>query len=73
MGDGQIEQDRAKGLNQNGGAEMVIREAHGSRGGMFSVSSITFGGSLLIDTSASRITSNVIHRALGSRRYKKSA
>jgi hypothetical protein len=56
----------AKGLNKKGGADMVIREPNGSRGGMFSASSITFGGTLLIDKIASKLTQNVISRALGS-------
>jgi hypothetical protein len=54
----------AKGLNKNGGADMVIREPHGTRGGMFSASSITFGGCLLIDSVASELTKNVISKAL---------
>lgn len=50
----------AKGLNKGGGADMVIREPSGTRGGVFSASSITFTGSLLIDKSASSIINNVI-------------
>lgn len=55
----------AKGLNKKGGADMVIREPNGSHGGMFSASSITFGGTLLIDKIASQLTKNVIIKALG--------
>lgn len=54
----------AKGLNKKGGADMVIRESNGSRGGMFSASSITFGGCLLVDRTASKLTLNVISKAL---------
>lgn len=53
-----------KGLNPFGGAGMVIREASETRGGLFSASSITFSGSLLIDEVASRLVRNVIDRAL---------
>lgn len=55
----------AKGLNSDGGADMVIREPKGARGGLFSASSIVFGGCLLIDETASGIVRNVINRALG--------
>ncbi|MDR8394066.1 hypothetical protein NC796_23130 [Aliifodinibius sp. S!AR15-10] len=54
----------AKGQNRGGGADMVIREAEGSRGGVFSASSITFGGSLLIDEVCSGIVKNVLKRFL---------
>ena len=54
----------AKGLNARGGADMVVREPNGARGGMFSASSITFGGALLIDPAISTITRNVLDRAL---------
>ncbi len=56
----------AKGTNERGGADMVIREPQDSRGGMFSASSITFGGSLLIDSVASQLVKNIISKALGS-------
>jgi hypothetical protein len=57
----------AKGLNPNGGADMVIREPQGLRGGVFSASSITFGGCLLVDDNASQIVKNVIARALDNK------
>jgi len=54
----------AKGLNsRRGGADMIIREPNG-KGIMFSASSITFGGTLLIDRVSSRIIKNVLSRAL---------
>ncbi len=54
----------AKGANKrSGGADMIIRES--SNGNlMFSASSITFGGSLLIDSSCSKIINNVLKKAL---------
>ncbi len=54
----------AKGLNKKGGADLVIREPEGTRGGVFSVSSITFGGSLLIDDVCSGMVRNVLKRVL---------
>jgi N,N-dimethylformamidase len=54
----------AKGMNDHGGADMVIREADGGRGGVFSASSVTFGGALLIDETCSTILRNVIEKAL---------
>lgn len=55
----------AKGLNPDGGgAEMIIREPHADRGGLFSASSITFGGSLLADDICSKMVMNVLGRAL---------
>jgi N,N-dimethylformamidase len=54
----------AKGTNQDdGGAEMVIHETPGG-GGVFSVGSITYVASLLVDEPVSRITANVIRRFL---------
>ena len=55
----------AKGTNPKGGAEMMLREPEGSRGGMFSAGSITYAGSLLVDPGTSKLTRNVIERALG--------
>lgn len=56
----------AKGQNsRGGGADMIIREPNDSSGGIFSASSITFGGSLLVDPVSSRIVKNVLGRALG--------
>ncbi len=54
----------AKGINKGGGADMVIREAVDRRGGFFSASSITFAASLLIDSTASGLVTNVLNRAL---------
>ncbi len=54
----------AKGTNPKGGAEMVIREANSKRGAAFSASSVTFGGSLLIDYNCSQIVKNVILKSL---------
>lgn len=56
----------AKGQNPGGGADMVARDPSGTRGGMFSASSVCFSGSLLIDYVASHIVANVIQRALAS-------
>ncbi|MCP3887722.1 MAG: hypothetical protein GY702_02455 [Desulfobulbaceae bacterium] len=50
----------AKGCNKRGGADMVVREPQGNRGGMFSASSILFVGALLIDGVVSKIAENVI-------------
>jgi len=56
----------AKGINSgDGGANMVIYEESG-RGSVFSVGSISFGGSLLVDDHISRITKNVINKFLKS-------
>lgn len=54
----------AKGTNRWGGADMVIREPDKNRGGMFSASSLTFSGALLIDNVASTIVRNVLSKAL---------
>ena len=51
----------ASGKNLKRGADMVIREEKGTRGGVFSASSITFGGSLLIDEVCSKITWNLLN------------
>jgi len=56
----------AKGQNRWGGADMVVREPAGHRGGVFSASSITFGGSLLVDDVCSQIVKNVLEKALSS-------
>lgn len=50
-----------------GSAHMVVKEPRGSAGGAFSASSITFGGSLLVDKTCSRIVGNVLARAGQSR------
>lgn len=55
----------AKGLNpHNGGADMIVREKTDKHGLLFSVSSITFVGSLLVDEVCSRIVNNVIKKIL---------
>ena len=55
----------AKGLNpDNGGAEMVIRETS-SGGGVFSVGSIVWPASLLVDEGVSAVTRTVLRRFLG--------
>jgi hypothetical protein len=54
----------AKGLNKHGGADMVVRDPDGTRGGLFSASSVTFSGSLLIDAVCSKILKNVLGRAM---------
>jgi hypothetical protein len=53
----------AKGMNRFGGADMVVREPAQTRGGMFSASSITFAGCLLIDPVASQLVKNAVERA----------
>jgi len=54
----------AKGLNiDDGGAEMVYYET-ASRGAVFSVGSITYVASLLVDETVSQITRNVLQRFL---------
>jgi N,N-dimethylformamidase len=54
----------ARGLNPNaGGAEMAIHEPAGG-GAVFSVGSITYVSSLLVDDHVSRITANVLRRFL---------
>jgi hypothetical protein len=51
----------AKGTNKNnGGADMIVREFGKDKGMLFSASSITFGGTLLIDDASSGIVKNVI-------------
>lgn len=54
----------AKGMNKNGGADMVIREPSLYGGGMFSASSITFSGCLLADSTASNLVRNILSKAL---------
>lgn len=54
----------AKGTNQDeGGAEIVVYETE-SGGAVYSVGSITYGASLLVDDHVSKITANVINRFL---------
>ncbi len=53
----------AKGSNNfKGGADMIVREQDGQHGLLFSASSITFGGTLLVDENCSRIINNVLER-----------
>jgi len=54
----------AHGRNTNGGADMLVRDSSGARGGVFSAGSITFTGSLLVDQGISRILKNVLDKAL---------
>ena len=55
----------AKGLNpDDGGAEIVIHDTP-SGGAVFSVGSIVWPASLLVDEGVSRITANVLRRFLG--------
>ena len=57
----------AKGLNpDNGGAEIVYHET-ASGGAVFSVGSIIWPSSLLVDDAVSAITSNVLHRFIDER------
>lgn len=52
----------ARGLNpDNGGAEMVIHQP-GNGGAVFSVGSICWPSSLLVDAGVSQITANVVRR-----------
>jgi len=54
----------AKGMNsKGGGADMIIREKTTEHGLLFSSSSITFVGSLLVDEISSGIVKNVIHKS----------
>lgn len=56
----------AKGLNpDNGGAEMVIHEPAGG-GAVFSVGSICWPASILVDDAVSKITANVLRRFSGT-------
>ena len=59
----------AKGMNKKGGADMVISEPNGNRGGVFSASSLVFSASLLIDNIASELLKNIISRVLESAEY----
>ncbi|MBS7530686.1 twin-arginine translocation signal domain-containing protein [Hazenella sp. IB182353] len=52
----------AKGTNpEDGGAEMVYYD-HPGGGGVFSVGSVTFGGSLVVDDKLSQMVKNVMNR-----------
>ncbi len=52
---------KSKVLDGVGGAEMTYYD-HPGGGGVFAVGSITYTGSLAVDSSVSRITKNVIDR-----------
>ncbi len=53
----------AKGTNKfKGGADMIVRDSDGQHGLLFSASSITFGGTLLVDDNCSTIVKNVIEK-----------
>ena len=53
----------AKGTNKfKGGADMIVRDSDGQHGLLFSASSITFGGTLLVDNICSKIVKNVLER-----------
>ena len=55
----------AKGMNPHkGGADMIIREPKDGSGIVFSASSITFAGSLLIDSISSKIIKNLLVHVL---------
>lgn len=60
----------ARGENpEEGGAHIVLHEPvapDGTRGAVFSVGSITWPASILVDDAVSRITRNVLERFLGS-------
>jgi len=57
----------ARGLNpDDGGAEMVIFDTR-SGGSVFSVGSINYVASLLVDNAVSKITENVLKRFLTAR------
>ncbi|NBE52412.1 N,N-dimethylformamidase beta subunit family domain-containing protein [Streptomyces boluensis] len=54
----------AEGLNETGGAEMLYVPAAGNKGWVFSVSSLTFTGSVPIDTAIQQILTNVFTEAV---------
>jgi len=56
----------AKGMNKGsiGGADMIYRDSTEHRGSVFSASSITFGGALLIDNDCSLVIRNVLNKIL---------
>jgi hypothetical protein len=57
----------AKGLNPDDGGAEIVQHNTPSGGSVFSVGSITWPASLLVDEFTSQITKNVLNRALGSR------
>ncbi|MDI3403979.1 N,N-dimethylformamidase beta subunit family domain-containing protein [Streptomyces cavernicola] len=54
----------AEGLNQSGGAEMLYVPAAAGKGWVFSVSSLTFTGSVPIDSAVQKILTNVFTEAV---------
>ena len=55
----------AKGMNRfGGGAQMLIKPPTGSIGGVFTVSSINFSSSLLVDNRCSKIMFNVLTKSM---------
>ncbi len=55
----------AKGINnKRGGADMIIREKSAEHGLLFSASSITFAGTLLVDDISSKILTNVLDKII---------
>jgi hypothetical protein len=55
----------ARGMNpDNGGADMLVYDTH-SGGEVFSVGSIAWPSSILVDDAVSKITANVLRRFLG--------
>ena len=55
----------AKGINpDDGGASMVYVKDNSSGGQVFSVGSVSFGGSLVVDTTLTRVVNNVIDHFL---------
>ncbi len=55
----------AKGLNPDGGGAEIVCCEHAGGGKVFSVGSITYPASLLVDEPVSQITRNVLQRFLG--------
>jgi hypothetical protein len=53
----------ASGLNTNGGAQMVFRDKTEKSGLMFSASSVSFTGSLLVDRNISKLVENILNEA----------
>ncbi len=56
----------ARGTNANGGGADMVFYQEPNEGAVFSVGSINFGGSLLVDEPISQITKNVLNRFLKS-------
>lgn len=54
----------AKGMNAYGGADIVVKDPRKNAGGVLSVPSIVFGGSLAIDPVCSAMVETVLNRAI---------